>query len=141
MEPKRLFDSIDYQLKHFPKDDMLVAKENGTWKKYSTQQVKDTVGQFSAGLISLGLSKNDGTPEGVDKVAIISNNRPEWVFTDLACQQLGLGFCPIYPTTNPLELFFILNDAQAKYIFVSSHDLYEKIVALKANVPSLKTIY
>lgn len=141
MEPKRLFDSIDYQLQHFPKDDMLVAKENGIWKKYSTQQVKNIVDQFSAGLKALGLSKNDGTPEGVDKVAIISNNRPEWVFADLACQQLGLGFCPIYPTTNPLEIIFILNDAQAKYIFVSSNDLYEKIVSLLPNVPSIKTIY
>ncbi len=141
MEPKRLFDSIDYQLQKFPKEDMFAAKENGVWKKYSTQQVKDIVGRFSAGLLALGLSKKDGTPEGVDKVAIISNNRPEWVFADLACQQLGLGFCPIYPTTNPLELEFILNDAQVQYIFVSGADLYEKVNTIKSKVSTLKAIY
>lgn len=141
MEPKRLFDSIDYQLQNFPKEDMLVAKENGVWRKYSTQQVKDIVNRLSAGLQSLGLSKKDGTPEGVDKVAIVSNNRPEWVFVDLACQQLGLGFCPIYPTTNPLELEFILNDAQVQYIFVSSEVLFEKVDAIKLKVASLKAIY
>jgi long-chain acyl-CoA synthetase len=97
----RLFDSIDLQLEKFPKEDMLVAKENGQWKKYGTAQSKAIIDNFSAGLLALGLSGNDMTAEGQDKVALISNNRPEWVFTDLACQQVGVPICPIYPTTNP----------------------------------------
>ena len=59
MECKRLFDCIDYQLQHFPKEDMLSGKENGTWRKYSTQEVSNTVNQLSAGLLSLGLSANN----------------------------------------------------------------------------------
>jgi len=139
--PSRLFDCIETQLEKFPKEDMLVAKENGTWKKYGTEQTKSIVSDLSAGLLALGLSGNDMTPEGMDKVALISNNRPEWIFTDLACQQIGVPICPIYPTTNPLELQFILNDAAVKYVFVSSQDLYEKVQSVRSKVPSLINIY
>ena len=138
---KRLFDAIDHQLENFPKQDMLAAKENGEWKTYSTQEVKDIVNRFSAGLLQLGVSANDMTAEGSDKIAIISNNRPEWVFTDLAAQQIGAILVPAYPTTNSSELEFIFNNAAVKYVFVSSIDLLEKVRAFQQNIPSLKNIY
>lgn len=140
-EPKRLFDCIQLQLDNFPKDDMLAAKINGTWRKYSTAEVRDTVNKLSAGILQLGLSGNDMTDEGADKIAIISNNRPEWLITDLAVQQTGCILVPIYPTTNPRELEFILHDAQAKCIFVSSKDLLDKVRSICGNVPSLKYVY
>lgn len=120
---------------------MLAAKENGQWNAYSTQQVADTVNRFSAGLLKLGLSGNDMSAEGSDKIAIISNNRPEWVFTDLATQQIGAILVPVYPTTNPLELEFILNDAAVKYIFVANSELLQKVKGIVAKVPSIKTVY
>jgi long-chain acyl-CoA synthetase len=141
MNSKRLFDCLEHQLQHFPKQDMLAAKENGKWVKYSTAEVADIANKFSAGLLELGISGNDFTPEGADKIAIISNNRPEWVFTDLATQQTGAILVPVYPTTNPLELEFILNDAAVKYVFVSSQDLYEKANDVCARVPSVKKIF
>lgn len=141
MNTKRLFDCIDHQLTHFPKNDMLAAKENGQWKEYSTRQVAETVNRLSAGLLSLGISGNDFTPESSDKIAIISNNRPEWVFTDLAIQQLGGILVPVYPTTNPLELQFILNDAAVKCIFVSSEDLLHKVNSIIDKIPTIKAIY
>lgn len=141
MTIKRLFDCLEHQLQHFPKSDMLAAKEKGQWVKYSTQQVADTVNRLSAGLMKLGVSGNDMTPEGSDKIAIISNNRPEWVFTDMAVQQLGAILVPVYPTTNPLELEFILNDAAVKYIFVSNEELLAKVNSLLPKVPTLKKAY
>ena len=141
MEIKRLFDCIDYQLTHFPKPDMFAAKENGEWKIYSTAEVKSIVDSFSAGLIELGVSANDNSDEGTDKIGIISNNRPEWVFTDLAVQQTGAVLVPLYPTTGINEIQFILNDARVKYMFVSSKELYDKINSIKTDVPSLKKIF
>lgn len=120
---------------------MLAAKENGKWVTYGTQQVADIANRFSAGLLQLGVSGNDMTPEGSDKIAIISNNRPEWIFTDLAVQQLGAILVPVYPTTNPLELEFILNDAAVKYIFVSNEELLQKIKNIAGKIPSIKNIY
>lgn len=141
MEIKRLFDCISHQLQHFPKQDMLAAKENGQWKTYSTQEVKNIVDALSAGLIELGIGGNDYSDEGTDKIGIISNNRPEWIFTDLAVQQTGAVLVPLYPTTGINEIQFILNDALVKYMFVSSKELYDKINSIKPNVPSLQKIY
>ncbi|MBH2004090.1 MAG: long-chain fatty acid--CoA ligase [Sphingobacteriia bacterium] len=141
MNYSRLFDCLDHQLAYFPKKDMLSAKENGQWKQYSTQETADIIHQFSAGLLELGVSGNDFTAEGSDKIAIISNNRPEWVFTDMAVQQVGAILVPVYPTTNPLELQFILNDAAVKYIFVSNVELLQKVLDLLDKVPSIKGVY
>ena len=141
MEVKRLFDCIDHQLKNFPKPDMFAAKEQGEWKSYSTEAVKKIVDEFSAGLIELGVSGNDFSDEGTDKIGIISNNRPEWLFTDMAVQQTGAVLVPLYPTTAINEIQFILNDASVKYMFVSSKELFDKINSIKPNVPSLKKIF
>jgi long-chain acyl-CoA synthetase len=141
MHMKRLFDCLDHQLANFPKQDMLAAKENGVWKTYSTSTVASTVDALGAGLLSLGVSGHGFTPESSDKIAIMSSNRPEWVFTDLACQQIGAILVPLYPTTNPIEVEFILNDAAVGYIFVSNLELYEKVKAVAAKVPSIKGIF
>lgn len=137
----RLFDSITYQLTKFPKLDTLNAKIGGQWRNYSTLEMQQTVNKLSAGLLKLGVSGNDFSAEGSDKIGIISNNRPEWVFTDLAVQQIGAILVPIYPTTNPNELEFILNDAKVKYMFVSNAEMLAKVKNLQPNVPSLLNIY
>jgi long-chain acyl-CoA synthetase len=141
MESKRLFDCIEHQLTKFPQEVMLAGKENGGWRKYSTAEVAATVNSLSAGLLSLGLSGNDFTPEGSDKIAIISSNRPEWLMADMATQQIGVIWVPVYPTTNPLELTFILNDASVKYMFASNQELYNKVMSVKDKVPCLKEVY
>lgn len=141
MECKRLFDCIEHQLQHFPKQDMLAAKENGVWRKYATEEIAQIVNETSAGLLNLGLSANDFTPEGSDKIAIISGNRPEWLIADMAAQQIGVIWVPVYPTTNPLELVFILNDAAVKYMFVSNFELYQKVMSIRDQVPCLKELY
>ncbi len=139
--PCRLFDCIDYQLSSFNDINMLSGKENGQWKNYRTSEVKEIVNRFSAGLLEMGIGLKDGSDEGCDKVGIISNNRPEWIMTDLAVQQTGAVLVPIYPTTNPLEMKFILNDAGVKIMFVSSRELKEKIESIAAEVPTLQKIY
>lgn len=141
IQPVRLFDCLDYQLEKFPKQDMLVAKENGTWRPYSTAEVKQTSLQLAAGLYSLGVSGNDMTTENRDKIAIISNNRPEWLITDMAVQQCGAILVPIYPTTNPLEIEFIFNDSAVKYVFVSSEELLIKLQSIREKIPTVKEIY
>ena len=131
-KPKRLFDCIELQLSKSPKQDMMAAKIDGSWRSYSTTEVQEIVNAFSAGLLQLGISGNDMTDEGADKVAIISNNRPEWLFTDMALQQTGAVITPIYPTTNPNEIQFILNDAMVKCIFISSQELLDKIKSIRS---------
>ena len=141
MEPKRLFDCLEYQLGKLPIPDMFAAKEGGKWKTYSTQEVSGIVNQLAAGLLRLGVSGNNMTAEGRDKVSIISKNRPEWLMVDLATQKTGAVLVPIYPTINVNELQFILNDAQVKVIFVNDEELYLKVHSIKDLVPSLQHIF
>jgi long-chain acyl-CoA synthetase len=137
----RLFDALEYQKNKFPKSDMLSSKVNGAWQHNSTTEVIELANKFSAGLLKLGVSCNDCTAEGSDKITILSNNRPEWLYTDFAVQQIGAILVPIYPTTNPIELEFILNDAQVKYVFVSDEALFHKVNDIKSRVPSIQNIY
>jgi len=120
---------------------MLAGKENGKWKTYSTQEVKDLVNQLSAGLLNIGISAGDMTESGRDKVAIVSKNRPEWLILDLAVQQIGAILTPVYPTINVNELEFVLNDAQVKIVFVNDEDLFNKVLSIKDRVPTLKQIF
>ncbi|MES2138326.1 MAG: long-chain fatty acid--CoA ligase [Bacteroidota bacterium] len=130
----RVFEIIPQLLEKYNKPDALAAKENGQWVKYSTQQFADSVNYLSYGLLGLGIERED-------KIAIISNNRPEWNFADYGIQQSGAVSVPIYPTISENDLNFILNDAKVKYIFVSSAELYKKVKAVAANAPTVKEIY
>jgi long-chain acyl-CoA synthetase len=142
MTPKRLFDCIEWQLESCNKDDMFAAKEEGgIWKKYSTKEVKETVDKLSAGLLHLGLGPQDMSIEGRDKIAILSNNRPEWMMLDFAVQQIGAVLTPIYPTINVNELEFIFNDASVKLVFVSDKELYDKVQSIRAKTPTVKAVY
>jgi len=120
---------------------MLAGKENGQWRTYSTQEIKDTVDKLSAGLLNLGITAGDSTAEGRDKITVISKNRPEWLMLDMAVQQIGAVLTPVYPTISVSELEFILQDAQVKMVFVNDEDLYHKVMHVKDNVPSLKEVY
>ena len=141
IEPKRLFDCIEHQVQNSPLTDMLANKEGGVWKKYTTEQVKKAVNDLSAGLLDVGMSANDRTVEGRDKIAIISKNRPEWIILDLAVQQIGAVLTPIYPTINLKELEFVLNDAEVKLAFVNDEALYLKVLSLRDKLPFLQEIY
>jgi long-chain acyl-CoA synthetase len=134
MTVTRVFDIIPQLLEKYNKPDALAAKENGKWVKYSTQQFADAVDNLSYALLNLGVDRED-------KIAIISNNRPEWNFADFAIQQSGCVSVPIYPTISETDLEFILNDAKVKYIFVSSTEIFTKAKAISAKAPSVKEIY
>jgi long-chain acyl-CoA synthetase len=140
-EPRRLFDCIQYHLERKPLDDMLAGKESGQWKRYSTAAVKETVDKLSAGLLSLGISCGNMSPEGRDKIAILCKNRPEWIMLDMAVQQIGAILVPVYPTINVNELEFVLKDAQVKLVFVNDEDLFLKVLSLKEKVSSLREIF
>jgi long-chain acyl-CoA synthetase len=140
-EPTRLFDCLAYQLEHAPLEDMLSARENNKWRKYSTREVTEIVNQLSIGFLAQELSSEDGSIEGRDKIAIISANRPEWIMVDLAIQQIGAVSVPIYPTINVQELKFILQDAAVKIVFTGDQNLYQKIASIQDDLPELTTIF
>lgn len=140
-EFSRLFDLLQYQLDSFPKKDMLAGKENGQWIMHSTSETKRIVDALSEGLLNLGIGGKEMNVESQDKIAIISRNRPEWVFLDLACQQIGAILCPVYPTTHINELEFIFKEAAIRYVFLSGREMLEKVNAIRNNIPGLLNVY
>ena len=137
----RVFDFLQRQLDKFPKVDMLAGKEDNEWKLYSTAEVKSLIDQLSVGLLNLGISGNNMQVENQDKIALVSKNRPEWLMLDMACQQIGVLLCPVYPTTNVNELEFIFNDAEVKLVFISGEDILTKVKNIRGKIPSLQNIY
>ena len=140
-DPTRLFDCIQQHLEKAPIPDMLAAKENGKWRTYSTREVADTVDKLSAGLLNLGISCGDMSAEGMDKVALLSKNCPQWVMVDLAVQQIGAVVTPVYPTIAANELEFVLDNAQVKVIFAGNEDLFNKVMSIRDKLPSLREVY
>ncbi|MBX7045480.1 MAG: long-chain fatty acid--CoA ligase [Ignavibacteria bacterium] len=75
-----------------------------------------------------------------DKVAILSDNRFEWAAVDFACMFSGLVSVPTYVSLTPEQIKYILNDAEVKVIFVMNKFTLEKILKVKSELHSLKTI-
>ena len=120
VEITRVFDLLKYCLENHPQEDMVAAKQNGTWNKYSTEKFVAQVNSVSLGLIASGIKKDD-------KVAIMSPNRPEWNICDFGIMQIGATQVPMYPTLAENDIKFILRDADVKIVFVSELALYEKL--------------
>ena len=119
MELTRLFDLIPYQIKKYNKEIAFAKKERGDWKTYSSHDVKKIVDNLSLAFLNQGIS-------ATDKVAIISENRPEWNFIDLALQQIGAISVPMYPTITSEDYAYIFNHAEVKMIFVGDQVIYDK---------------
>jgi long-chain acyl-CoA synthetase len=131
MEVTRIFDLLPHYLKNFPKEDAVCGKENGVWVHYSTAQYIQKAEQIAYGLLQLGIQKGD-------RIASISNNRPEWNFLDMAIQQIGAIHVSIYPTISETDYLYILNHADVKMAFVSGWELLRKIENVINSIPSLK---
>jgi long-chain acyl-CoA synthetase len=140
-KPRRLFDCIQEQLKIGSVETALAARENGNWRRYSTKEISDIVDKLAAGLLALGISGNDMSIEGRDKIAILAKNRPEWIFLDLAVQKAGAILVPIYPTVHIGDLEFVLNDAQVKMVFINDDDMHQKVQNVVTKTPSVQEVY
>ena len=133
MDITRIFDIVDLHKNKYKKDDILCSKVNKQWKKYSSQELVNYSNYVSAGLLTLGLTDKD-------KVAIISNNRPEWNFCDFGCQQANIVTVPVYPTISNDDLKYIINHAEVAAIFISDKNILAKLVQLEKEIPTVKHI-
>jgi long-chain acyl-CoA synthetase len=135
MEPTRTFDLLTrMQNKFVDKTDVVAGKEDGKWHRYSVPEYIDYCNRVSIALLSMGIKKGD-------KVAIISNNRPEWNFTDFGISQVGAVSVPIYPTLSVEEYAYILGHAEPKLIFISDKNLYGKIKPIIDQTRIISEIY
>lgn len=132
---KRIFDLLPYIKEEYGADNhVLAGKENGEWIKYTASEYIDLTNKISYGLLKLGIKKGD-------KIATISNNRPEWNMLDMAIQQIGAVHVPIYPTISEADYTYILKHAEVRLVFVAGIDLLRKIEHILPQVDTLKGLY
>ena len=135
MKPTRLFEFISYQNDNAPLEKSFTTKYNGKWESISSQTFCDQAEYISNALIELGIQSQD-------KIAMISsNNRTEWSLMDVGLLTIGAVNVPIYPTISSKDYEYILNHSESQYCFVSDQEVYDKVMAIKKNVNSLKKVY
>ena len=134
MKLTRAFDFLYHQAANSPREDSLCYKVDGEWKKFSTQEIIDIVNKLSAAFLKLGYKKGD-------KMAIISPNRPEWNFVELAMQQIGVVSVPMYPTITVEDYEYIFGHAGVKLVFVDGQDIKNKVTKAIANLEGIDDVY
>lgn len=134
MDVTRIFDLLNRYQDFYIKDDVLAGKKNGEWIKFSTRDYVNYSNYFSYGLLAMGFMKGD-------KIATVSNNRPEWNFADIGMMQAGIVHVPVYPTISVDEYKHILGHSDVKGIIISDKALYAKLKDLVAAIPSIQFVY
>src|SRR5712671_2106912 len=117
----------------YNRPDALQVKRGGAYQPISHSQVAERVRRAARGLSSLGVRRGD-------RVAILSENRPEWAIADFACLTTCLTDVPIYPTLPADQIAYMLKDSGAVAVFVSNKLQAEKIREIRAQLPALKTV-
>jgi long-chain acyl-CoA synthetase len=107
--------------------------ENSRWVSLSWNQTKDRVFILAAGLLSLGIERED-------RVAIASGTRIEWILADLAVMCAGGATTTVYPTTQHEDVAYILGDSESKVIFVEDELQVAKVLDHVADLPQITAI-
>ncbi|MGQ0650636.1 MAG: AMP-dependent synthetase/ligase [Gemmatimonadaceae bacterium] len=131
--PGTLTDVFFDVVRRFDKPDALRVRKHGQWHNISHREMVERVRRLALGLESLGVGRGD-------RVAIISENRPEWAIADWACLMLGVVDVPIYPTLPAAQIPYLLTDSGAVAVFVSNAAQAEKLSSVRAQAPGVKHV-
>ncbi len=135
MSVTRLFDILElFKSQYADKTDVFAKHTENEWITYSAKEYVDLSRYFALGLVALGLERGD-------KIATISQNRPEWNFVDMGMALAGVVHIPIYPTLSVSDQVYILNHSEAKYLVVSDRMLLQKVKPALDKVQNLKDVY
>ena len=115
------------------KPDALQVKKGGVFQPISSRSLADQVRQVALGLQAMGLTRGD-------RVAILSENRPEWAIADYAALTSGLTDVPIYPTLPAEHIPYLLNDSGAVVVFTSTPEQAAKIAEGRSQCPALRHV-
>jgi long-chain acyl-CoA synthetase len=120
-------------LARYDKPNALQVKVRGEYQPISSRTVADRVRRLAMGLQEMGIAPGD-------RVAIFSENRPEWAIADYACLTASLTDVPLYPNLPPEQAAYILRDAGAVAIFVSDEEQAAKIAQVRHEIPALRQV-
>jgi len=102
-------------------------KEYGIWQPFTWREVHDHVRDFSLGLVAMGLAPGD-------KVAIIGDNRPEWVWSEIAAQAAGAASVGLYQDSNLNEVAYVIDHCDAAFVIAEDQEQVDKLPKVRAVV-------
>ena len=108
-------------------------KEFGIWQAFTWKEYHEHVKYFSLGLTSLGLAPGD-------KVAIIGDNRPEWVWAELAAQAAGAVPLGLYQDSTLKEVSYVIDHSDSTFVVAEDQEQVDKILDMKGQLPKVRTI-
>lgn len=111
----------------------LREKRFGIWQEYTWEQYYDSARAFGLGLIALGLQPGD-------KVAIHSEDRPEWVFSELGTICAGGTSVGVYPTNPRAEVEYVLSHSEARFEVAEDQEQVDKALAVADQCPALEKV-
>ncbi|MBC8485338.1 MAG: long-chain fatty acid--CoA ligase [Bacteroidetes bacterium] len=134
MKKKTLIELLLRSYKNFDNDcGIIFTKKGDEYASISRNELLSNVIQFVNYFKTLELKSHD-------KIAIISENRNEWVITDLACILSGLVLVPLYVSLSSESIKYILKDSCSVVCFVSGELQLEKVISVRNDLPDLKQI-
>ncbi|WP_417626729.1 AMP-dependent synthetase/ligase [Pararhodobacter aggregans] len=108
-------------------------KRRGLWQSL-------TWAEYYAQARALGLALADLGVRRGEVVAVLAENRPEWVIADIGAQAMGIVGNGIYPTASPEQMRYILQDSETRVLIVENQEQLEKALAVRAECPALVRI-
>lgn len=108
-------------------------KDAGEWKDITWRRYGDEVRRAAKGLAALGFRP-------ADKMALLSRNRPEWFFADIACMSSRGTTAPIYVTNSPEQVAYVIGHSESKVAIVENSEQLEKVLKTKSDLPLLEKV-
>jgi long-chain acyl-CoA synthetase len=128
-----LSQSFEAQAQKYGSRAFLKDKRDKRWTDHSWTEVSEAAGKLRAGLLGLGVRPGD-------RVAILSDNCPEWIVVDQAVLGLGAIVVPLYTTSGVEETAHVISDSGAKVIAANGDEMVKKILGLSASIPDVTAI-
>lgn len=116
-----------------PEKVALREKEFGIWQSVTWQEYLANVHDLALGLVSLGYQPGD-------KLAILGDNRPEWVYSELAIQTLGGAAVGIFPDSHLDQVKYIIDHSDAVFLVVEDQEQADKFLEIKEQCPKIKHV-
>lgn len=117
----------------FPDDIAMRQKEYGVWQETTWKGYRDKTHAIASGLIELGIQPRD-------HLGIISENRQEWILTQLGINSAGAVTCGVYPTSPASEVVYLLKSADCKVAFCEDQEQVDKVLQIRDQLPLLEHI-
>jgi long-chain acyl-CoA synthetase len=111
----------------------LRRKDYGIWNRVSWTEYGDRVRQVAAGLLSLGL-------EPGDRVAILGDNRPEWLICHLGAMSAGGATCGVYPTSAAEQVAYVVGHSEANVLFVENEEQVDKVLQIMDELKVIQVV-